>query len=238
MASRDDEKEFRHVSYGLIGFSRVTGNPGQLFGSSVDDHHTYIVLRISPGLRRHSLSRDWYHTDGEYNNGQPYIEIALSAVQFAELLTSMNMGSGVPCTITDLMGKQLPRAPRELLEAEQIQTDFPESTKAVSTMLRGLMTHMRSVFEKPGTVTKKDKEDLLSRIRMVMQQVDSNLPFVLKSFNEATAKLVSSAKAEIDAFVTHAVLVAGFNALKGGTVEVPQLPHNSTGEEDYHKGGT
>jgi hypothetical protein len=46
----------------------------------------------------------------------------------------------------------------------------------------------------------------------------------MSSFQEASQKIITSAKAEVDAFMTHAVLAAGLKAIADGQAPVPQLP--------------
>jgi hypothetical protein len=47
------------------------------------------------------------------------------------------------------------------------------------------------------------------------------MPFVLEQFQEGTTRVVTQAKAEIDAFTMHVVQSAGFEALKSG--HIPSL---------------
>jgi hypothetical protein len=223
MASRDDEKEFHHESYGMVGFYRVTGNTGRLFGSSLKNQSTSIHLRIAPGMRVHHLSRDWYRPE----SGGHFIDVELSAAQFAELLTSMNMGAGVPCTIRRLNGKQMENPPDELLEAEQIKLDFSETTDKLLSRLEVVRTEVTNVVNKKTPLTLADKKRLTDAIGMVVQQIKSNIPFVAEQFHEATTKIVSSAKAEVDAFMTHAIQLAGLQAIAENRADAPRLP---TGE--------
>ena len=105
----DEEPKEKHPAYGMVGFYRVSGNPGRLFGSSLKNHESYIALRIGTGERIHSNGWDRYYGSlrGEH------VEVMLSSAQFAELLTSMNVGNGVPCTIAYLGGKKVERAPED-----------------------------------------------------------------------------------------------------------------------------
>ena len=49
---------------------------------------------------------------------------------------------------------------------------------------------------------------------MCRQHIESNLPFALESFNEATEKQLSHAKAEAEAFLSHMVQRAGLKQLR------------------------
>ena len=52
-------------------------------------------------------------------------------------------------------------------------------------------------------------------------QIRSNVPFVLESFQEATEKVVTHAKAEVEAFTTTRVMAAGVKAIQGQN-ELPE----------------
>lgn len=203
----EDEKEFEHESYGMVGFSRMTGDSGRLFGSALPNQGTFIRLRLTKGIRRHALGRDWYH--GELES---MFEVDLSSAQFAELLTGMNVGSGIPCTIRRLMGKEMGDPPDELLEAEQVKHDFKDKTDQVGKKLEKYRQRIEDLLDKKN-ITQADRKEILSALSMIVQDVRSNLPFWLDQFHEATGKIVSAAKAEVDSFMTHALVVAGRKAL-------------------------
>jgi hypothetical protein len=82
----------------LIQFSRVTGK-ANLFGSDFDHDH-YITLKVTPCTTQRSSNRTWY-----MGTLKPYIEVSLSAAQFAETITTLNCGSGIPCTMEYLNGR-------------------------------------------------------------------------------------------------------------------------------------
>jgi hypothetical protein len=210
-----DTKEFRHESYGMVMFSRCGGSPGRLFGSSLSDHPTTIHLRIAKGVRRHSLNEDRF--SGE---GIPFVEVILSAAQFAELLTTMNVGDGVPCTISRLGTMRVPSPPQEeLTEPEQIKADFGETTDAILDRMKAFRALLEKAADKMG---KKDRESILFEFGILESHTKGNIPFVADRFHEATDRMVAHAKAEVDAFMTHAVMAAGMKALSE-RAEVPAL---------------
>lgn len=214
-----DEKEYRHPSYGLIGFSRVNGDPGQLFGSSLEKHHGFIELRISPGVRRHSLSHDSY-----MDEGRPFITVWLSAAQFAEFITTPNMGVGVPCTINSLGGKHIEKAPVERTEVEEVRDGFKDTTNELARYMTSFARRMEDVFSKGTPPSKKDKEDLRGAYANIVQHVKSNMPFIVDQFHEATERMVTAAKAEADAWLTRVLVAAGIKSLNEGTVKVEAPP--------------
>ena len=200
----DNTEVFEHESYGLIGFSRCTGSK-RLFGSAIPKHGTFISLRISHAQRLHHLSRDWYHPR------KTIIELDLSAAQFADLITSMNMGVGVPCTINYLNGKIEPSPDLET-EAEKVRTDFRSDIKGLVTKLKESQKEVKEILSQK-TILLSDREKIRWVLDKVVQDVEANMPFVLDSFQEASDKVITHAKAEIEAFTNTRIMTAGIAAL-------------------------
>lgn len=230
--SRDEERE-DHPSYGMIGFYRTTGNPGRLFGSPLKNHEHYVTLRVSKGTRIHSLGHDRFHGGlrGEI------IEVMMSAGQFSELLTTMNVGSGVPCTIQYLLGEKVPSPPDDAeLEVEKVRKGFKKDMQGVVAQIKEDKKELASLLEKK-TLTKADKEKIMWMLGRVEQHVESNAPFMVSQFEEAAEKVVKHSKAEIDAFITHNVVAEGLRAIKeraekkalGEGGEVPKLEEGNRG---------
>lgn len=196
-----------HESYALVSFSRTTSGKGgaTLFGSSIK-HNNTIRLRICKAVLRRNLNSDSYY------GGDRMIEVEMSPTQFAEAITSMSCGDGVPCTLNYLGGKAMPR-PEGESKREQFVNEFRESTGKVASQLDALTEFANRLNDKP-TVTKGERAELLERIRMVRQKIESDLPFVAKQFNKQVSKTVHEAKGEIEAHFLHQVLSLGLAALQ------------------------
>ncbi len=215
MSIRDDEKIFEHESYGMVGFYRTTGGHQRLFGSVLPGHNETVCLRIKRGRRTHHLSRDWFSS----TSGTPLIEIVLSPAQFAELLVGMNMGDGVPCTLHSVAGQKMAYPPDDhTTEAEEIQTGFAVSVEKIGRVLASL-TEKVKILERAGP-SKDDRAAIIALANRAAMEVTANLPFVLKSFQEAADKIKTAAKAEVDAWMTSVVQRAGFKAIAEGTAEI------------------
>jgi hypothetical protein len=127
----DDRKEYKHPSYGMIAFNRsMGGRPTRLFGSPLEEHYGTVRVVIGTGTRIHESNMDRYHGSlrGEH------IEVEMSAAQFAEVLTSMNQGSGIPCTIRYINGKPIEDPPPTQKGSRRRSTATP--TRARSTRPR------------------------------------------------------------------------------------------------------
>ena len=197
-----------HQSWGMLQFSRVThGGPTRLFGSSLDNHATTVVLSLWQGRRSHHLSEDWF------SGGDELAKVELSAAQFAGLLTTMNIGHGVPCTIRRLDGKEMPEPPEDLRESERARESFGADVEALMGKLTGLLEQSAKALEQ-GVPTAAARKDIRARIASVVQDIRLNLPFVLRQFDRATERITTAAKAEVDAFVTQAATALGIERLR------------------------
>jgi hypothetical protein len=127
----------------------------------------------------------------------------------------MNVGDGVPCTIRYLGKERMEDPPDVHTEAEKVQTGFREDTDALAEKMNKFLQDMTVLFEKK-TIGKRDREQILKQIGLFIQEVNCNMPFVLESFEKATEKVVTTAKAEVEAFTTQAVVAAGLEAIADG----------------------
>lgn len=199
-----------HPSYGMIGIShaQVSGGGYNLFGSPLETHHTVMCISIRRCERDHTLGRDWFFGRDEI------IEVMLSPMQFAELITTPNVGNGVPCTIRHLHGEIIDNPPSEATERVKVKTHFADDMKKLAGRLKKMQADVNTVLSKPKSEIKPGElADLKNRIQLFVQDIESNIPFMLESFDEATDKVTTSAKAEIDAFITGAVHKLGFERL-------------------------
>ena len=81
-----------HPAFGCISASRVNGGKGHFFGSGIQHNH-FVSITISTAER----VRDKY---GEHHfQRSSLMEVQLTTTQWAEFITTMNYGSGSPCTL-------------------------------------------------------------------------------------------------------------------------------------------
>ena len=209
-----DGEEITHPAFGMCRLSRVSGDV-DLYGSAVKHQH-FISLTIMRGSYRHELGRDWYHGKKEL------IEVYLSASQFAEMLTCMNIGSGVPCTIRHIAGEGQGRLPKQESEAKRVENYMSEQMHRYADALNGSRAKAETILNKDGAITKGERKELLSTISAMFAELRSNIPFYERSFAESAEKLTQQAKTEIENFMNTKIQQMGMEALKE-KVEVARL---------------
>ena len=212
------EQREKHPSYGMVGFSRITHGGARggtnLFGSSLSHHHT-IALRIKQATKIRSLNEDRYYGD------ETIIEVEMSPAQFAEAITTLNVGDGVPCTVRRIGKQGVENCPetsmRQLFEAE-----FEDACVETSDIAFNLIKKAEALLDQK-TVKVSDRKELLELLRKISINLRSNLPFIGTQFNEAMDKVVTDAKSSFEAAITHRISDLGiktFNEL-GSAGEAP-----------------
>jgi len=208
--SLHDKKE-KHESFAMMSFSRIqSGAPQTLFGSDLQ-HNTIIAMRLHHATKARSLSNNWYHADGLIT------EVYMSQNQFSEMITSMNMGDGIPVTLRFTEKDGHLEDPTYSSMVEEHESEFKQHTDKVSKEADELLTSMKEILEGAGTVKKADRNALLNKAAMLLQEIKSNMPFMEKQFAKAMDKTVTDAKGTIEAFYQHRVVEAGLESLAGGT---------------------
>lgn len=221
---KDKRETISHESYGLVQFNRITGSFRNLFGTNVDSNNA-IALRIKRAQVDRHLNSNWYHGRDEI------IEVILSPNQFSELLTTMNHGNGVPCTIQYVEGKRMESPPEHPSDVEKVREEFKERCEELDRTMNEFGQKIVSILGQKS-IKKADKDEIISHLRMLHREVGSNFPFVLKCFNESTEEIVKDAKSVVDAFVTSTIAQAGIKSIQDndGVVQVPKLSANKVDE--------
>lgn len=208
-----DEK-IEHESFGLLGFSRSSrgGKGTNLFGSSIL-HGETISMRVYRAEVDRKYKQDWYHTNGSI----PIVEVEMSQTQFAEIITSMNMGDGFPVTIRSVEGKRTEACPYEN-KRMQHANEFKKTMQDFGGRLKNTSDELLKTIAK---LPKKDQENAKNLLNMLVQEIDSNIPFYGDQFERQMDKTVTEAKGEVEAFIQNKIATAGLAALKGDQAMSP-----------------
>lgn len=202
----NERERYSHPAYGQISFSRIHSNGTDFYGSELTQDN-YIQLEVNPSEIERTLTQDYYYT-----KGLPLIKLRLSANQFSELLTNMNHGGGIPCTIEMVDGKPIQKLNKAESRKEFVHRKFQDRMKQFAVTLKAKQIRAKELTEKK-TLSKADQHELHMTIQWLTTEVASNIPFFAQCFQETMDEVVTEAKAEVENAILHKITTLGLEAL-------------------------
>ena len=131
---RENEEIYNHPAFGMVGFYHTHGGKEVLFGSSIE-HNNTVVLELKHGYSRRGLHNDYFYGKGLI------ARVEMSFSQFAELISSPNNGSGVPCTIRYIEKEgRIPAITSNISKRKQFEAEFNEH---LSSAMESIQDHKR-----------------------------------------------------------------------------------------------
>ena len=200
-----EQERHTHESFGLIRFSRCNGS--QAFYGSELNQDSYISLEISQSEIQRDLSQDWHFT-----TGPQLIKLRMTSGQFAELITSMNYGSGACCTLERLNGKKIADLPHQESRKEFVHRKFEDRMKEFAKNIVSTKTDITNMLAKK-TLSKADIAESKIALDSLVTEITSNIPFFGKCFQESIDEMVYEAKLEVENAIQHKVNSLGLQAL-------------------------
>lgn len=199
--TKNGEENYTHPSFGMVSISRVSTTGKKLLGSSLK-HENFISLKIN---KAEMVNRELHST--EFFSKNKIIEINLTSAQFAELITTLNYGSGTPCTITydkydGHIEYQEPSSSRPEDELNKMQT-FAVQDK--DKKINDIIQNAQSILNK-NSIGKKDREYLLSLFKLLTNYTEEKFNFMQQQFQKKMEKHITDAKTEIDSTLTNIML--------------------------------
>lgn len=208
MSRPDNEIVERHPSYATIRIHRTQGGNARLFGSPIRDHQHTIRISVAAAERIHSLGCDRYYEHG----GLPIMQVEMTAAQFAELITTVNSDS-VPCTLRIRDRVRVEDPPDDVkVEADLVREKFAADVKDALTKLRPAMAAVEAILAKKS-LTNADRTAARRGLEQFERLISDMAPFMLDQFEEATQRITTAAKIEVDAFMTSVIVAAGLKAI-------------------------
>lgn len=195
-----DETIYEHPAFAQILASRVSGN-ATLYASDFRHQH-YITVSIRASQLHRSHSHDWSF------GRQELIEVAMSEAQWATFISSLNTGSGTPCTLQHHNGELTPGIPSPPKASEKFSRDMRETIGEIQDELRSLAASLPD-----GPIGKTRSRALQDQIKRLASRLTSSTSFVADSFDEHMERTVEKAKVEINAHVSNVVTRTGLNAI-------------------------
>jgi len=202
-----EQERSEHESFGQISISRVSCNPpARFYGSELPQDH-YMTLEIHNSELVRDLSQDRH-----YATGIPLIKIRMSSGQFSEMITSLNVGSGVPCTIERLIGKKVCELPDVESRKEVVHRSFKDRMKMFADKIRTNQQKAKELVNKK-TLTKAEMHELQLQIDWLTTEIEKNIPFFSECFQESIDEMVFEAKTEVENAIQHKISVLGLTEL-------------------------
>lgn len=210
----------KHPSFGMVRVGMCSGK-AVLNGSSINHQH-YFTLTVSRAEKQVEPHRDWWF------GKEQLIEIKLSSNQLMDMLIHRNT-SGIPCTLGWLPGEGCIPEPPQVHVRERMLQDLKDQLHETSEKIVNLAKEMEDRLNTPGTIKKKDKEDLSFLVLKIKQAFDGNRTFLAKCQEEHLEKVITQVAGEVETTVSNIIRSAGVEGLEKmlGPVDVPALDHKA-----------
>lgn len=200
-----ESEKIKHESFGQISFHRVTGRRN-FYGSELVQEH-YIMMEIHSSELNRDLTCERY-----YQTGFPLLRLRMSSGQFSELITSLNQGSGVPCTLEYINGKKVADIPVIESRKEFVHRKFEDRMSDFADRIKKTKQETKEIVKKK-TLSKEDVRVLSNNLDWLVAEIESNIPFFGKCFQETMDEMIFEAKLEVENAIQHKISVLGLNAL-------------------------
>ena len=199
-----ESEKLSHKSFGQIQFNRVSGH-AEFYGSELTQDH-YINLEISESHVYRTLEKDRYRV------GDPIVRVRMTAGQFAELITSLNTGTGVPCTIEAVGTTKTPKILKQTSRKEYVHETFRERMEEFAKQIVDNNARAKEIIAKK-TLTKDDQLVLSRQLDAIVSEIADSIPYYVKCFQEATDKVTHEAKLEVENAIQHKLTMLGMQVM-------------------------
>lgn len=199
-------ERIEHESFGLIGFSRVNGCT-DFFGSELTQQN-FIRMTVKQAVMVRNETRDDY-----FANKDNILEIRMTVNQFSEMITNMNFNNGVPCTIERINNQKVEEYKKTESKKDYAHRKFGERMRSFT---KHIQKDKKDVFElvDKKTLSKTDQQNIIQKLNYIYAETESNIPFMLKEFQDGMDRTVLEGKTELEAALLHRIMTAGISALK------------------------
>lgn len=199
-----DEEVKNHPSYGLIGISRVNGHQ-HFFGSDTKPD-SYIDIRIKRAEQSNEIGRSWYF------GRERLIELRMTNTQFAEMITSLNQGEGIPCTLEFVKGEGKIEQEKE----KEYKVDFHKRkmSENAKKVLERLNSQIEDATKSIQKLPKKDQENLNVIFSSLKRELNQNFPWYMQQYYETMETVAQDIKSNMEADLMHKLQQLGLETLQ------------------------
>lgn len=171
------------------------------------------MLKIKRSELKRNLGRDWHHEAAQI------VEVWLSEAQWATFVSSLNVGSGVTCTIDWVQHEgDMPELPYRN-EAHAVDDDLMAIMLGSAAKIQETI---QAISDEAG-LSQKKKDAMLERLVRLRRDLDDSLPHLEKSFRRHMENTVEIAKTEVAAHTMNELVRMGLAQIGGKPQEILQL---------------
>ena len=201
-------KEYEtHESWGMIGASLCTCNGGNFFQSDVPCHNL-ISITIKQAEKQRMLNKDWVH------GKKTICEVYLTPMQWAEMLTNMNYGDGVPCTIRYTETNGLTEFKEEPNNLDLVLEETDSTIDMGLSILDDLKENLKQLLadKKLSKKVYDELTDLLSKANNCLN--GNSVDYLKRCAKEEIEKMTVEAKTNICSFIDYKIHSTGLKELE------------------------
>lgn len=191
-----------HPSYGLVTVHRGQGHVN-LFGSDFTHQHC-ITVEVKTAELDRDISHDWPH------QRKNVVSFTMSEAQWAAFVGRVGDGNGTQCTFNTIGGEMIPLLPDPADRTKQFSNEVKGK---LESSLKELNHAIHKVKEMK--ISQKAKDELIKNLEMAKQHINSNVPYVLKQFEEHMDNNIEKAKSEVHGYIQNTISRTGLEILRG-----------------------
>ena len=195
-----------HPAFAQIRANRGSGS-SSLYGSGFPAQSS-IRIEISRSELLRSLSND------QHSERESVVCVELSEAQWATFVSTLNNGSGVPCTMRSYRDRDGYHLVPGLPDPPDVSRQFAEEMTETLHEIQAALGKLANDPRLPAWARKD--------IGIQAHRITGSTGFVAEQFAEHVEKTVADAKIEIHAYATGTLSRKGLDAIAAGAV--PQLP--------------
>lgn len=206
--SKDWNEKPQKDYMGCIAWSRSTcGAPRAMFGSEIKTSNPVTLTIDTAHVVSHGCGDESILPDHK-----PIIEIEMTPVQWAELLTLGNVSGSVPCTIRRCNGKRMSPVDEHNM-AEVYDVAVNEKFDEFDADMRRFEKVIDDALEAGKTLTKAQLKELRRAMDISRHNTVANVQYVKDRFKEEMAKVVCKSRAEINSYAERMLINTGVKCI-------------------------
>jgi hypothetical protein len=190
-------------SCAIISISRCTGRV-DLYGSPFTTEN-FIEIRVQGAEE----TKGSHGTSRRASPKKTYIRLWLSASQFAQAITTLNLSEGVPCTVRNLGDTQYPEFKFEQQASEKIE--FQE--EGMAHLKAAIDSLDQAIAAAKEIKLKRERDPILEQLQASRRELADRLLFVGEMFVEYLDNVEQQVKTELAGYCDLAVKDLGMQAL-------------------------